>query len=347
MKKIAVIGHFAFGKEYLDGQTVKTKVLTQALRNRFGEDEILAVDTHGWSGNPIRFFLRVWQTAKQAENVVVLPAHNGLRVIIPLLHTAAKLHKKCRLHYVVIGGWLPRYLKNKNNLAKQLKAFAGIYVETNTMRKALQKVGFQNVAIMPNCKDLQILEPFQLSETEKPYKLCTFSRVMQEKGIEDAVAAVRAVNEARGETVYTLDIYGPVDSAQTQWFEDLQKTFPSYVRCVGAVPFAQSVEVLKDYFALLFPTRFYTEGIPGTVIDAYAAGVPVVTAKWESFADVIDNGQTGWGYEFGNGEALRQMLESIADKPEMVTALKQNCLKKAQDYTPEKAVEVLLQRMEG
>lgn len=345
MKKIAVIGHFAFGKEYLDGQTVKTKVLTQALRNCFGEDEILTVDTHGWSGNPIRFFGRVWQTAKQAENVVILPAHNGLRVIVPLLYTAVKLHKKCKLHYVVIGGWLPAYLKNKHNLVNQLKAFAGIYVETSTMKKALQEGGFQNIAVMPNCKNLQILEPSQLPKAEKPYKLCTFSRVMREKGIEDVIAAVRAINEAKGETVYTLDCYGPVDPAQIQWFEDLQKSFPSYVRYGGTVPYEQSVEVLKEYFALLFPTRFYTEGIPGTVIDAYAAGIPVISAKWESFSDVIDDGQTGWGYEFGNADALRQMLESIADKPEMVTGLKENCLKKAQDYTPQKAVEVLLQRI--
>ncbi len=345
MKKIAVIGHFAFGKEYLDGQTVKTKVLTQELRNRFGEDEVLAVDTHGWSGNPISFFRRVWQTIKQTENVVILPSHNGLLVIAPLLHMAVKLYKKCRLHYVVIGGWLPIYLKNKKNLTKQLKAFAGIYVETSTMKKALQERGFQNIVVMPNCKNLQILEFSQLPVNEKPYKLCTFSRVIREKGMEDAIAAVQAVNEAKGETIYTLDIYGPVDPAQTQWFEDLQKTFPSYVRYGGTVPYEQSVEILKDYFALLFPTRFYTEGIPGTVIDAYAAGIPIISAKWEHFSDVIDDGQTGWGYEFGNADALRQTLEGIADKPEMVIGLKENCLKKAQDYTPQKAMKVLLQRI--
>ena len=44
-----------------------------------------------------------------------------------------------------------------------------------------------------------------------------------------------------------------------------------------------SVKTLKNYFALVFPTRFYTEGIPGTIIDAYYAGVPVIASKWESF----------------------------------------------------------------
>ena len=70
MKKVTVIGHFAFGKEFLDGQTVKTKVLSQALCSYFGDDQVLKVDTHEWAKNPVRFFCRVWCAAKQAKNVV-------------------------------------------------------------------------------------------------------------------------------------------------------------------------------------------------------------------------------------------------------------------------------------
>lgn len=347
MKKVAVIGHFAFGKEFLDGQTVKTKVLSQTLCDRFGEDAILKVDTNGWRKRPFRFFCSVWKTVKKAENVVMLPAHNGLRIITPLLCLSAKCHKGCKLHYAVIGGWLPKLLQNKPALAKKLKTFTGIYVETSTMQKALQAQGFENVVVLPNCKDLPILQPEQMPTCEKPYKLCTFSRVMREKGMEDAIAAIRTINEAAGETVYTLDFYGPVDPAQTEWFDALQKTFPEYVRYGGKVPFDQSVQVLKDYFALLFPTRFYTEGIPGTIIDAYAAGVPVISAKWESFADVVDDGVTGVGYEFGNADALTQILSEVAKTPDKIINMKENCLQKARDYTPEAAMQILLQRMEG
>lgn len=347
MKKVAVIGHFAFGLEYLDGQTVKTKVLTQALCEYFGENEVLKVDTHGWSRNPVRFAWRVWQTAKHAENVAILPAHNGLRVIVPLLCAAVGIHKECKLHYAVIGGWLPDLLKTNLGLAKKLRLFTGIYVETNTMKQSLEQMGFSNVAIMPNCKNLCILMAEQLPINEKPYKLCTFSRVMKEKGIEDAVEAVRAVNETLGEMVYTLDIYGPVDPAQTEWFENLKKEFPDYIRYSSTVPSDRSVEILKSYFALLFPTRFYMEGVPGTVIDAYAAGIPVISARWESFADVVDDMCTGYGYEFGNNEKLRELLIRIASEPEMIAKLKENCLIKAQEYTPEKTIDVLLKKMKG
>jgi len=44
-----------------------------------------------------------------------------------------------------------------------------------------------------------------------PYKLCTFSRVLKEKGIEDAINAVIKVNTDCGREVCTLDIYGQID----------------------------------------------------------------------------------------------------------------------------------------
>jgi glycosyltransferase involved in cell wall biosynthesis len=106
---------------------------------------------------------------------------------------------------------------------------------------------------------------------------------MKKKGIEDAVDAVRFVNRRYGKTAFSLDIYGPVDPEENEWFENLKQNFPSEIRYCGCVDANKSVDVVKDYFALLFPTRFFTEGIPGTIIDAYAAGVPVISAKWESF----------------------------------------------------------------
>ena len=111
---------------------------------------------------------------------------------------------------------------------------------------------------------------------------------------------------------------------------------------INSVPFAQSVEVLKKYFALVFPTRFFTEGVPGTIVDAYASGIPVISAKWESFSDVVDEGVTGYGYEFGKVVELERVLIDIANNPEKVISLKANCIKKAKDYSLDRLESDLL-----
>ena len=195
MKKVSVIGHFGFGHRYLDGQTVKTKIVAEELCNGFGSENVTTFDTHGGLKMLPKMPFEIIKLLKQHENIVALPAQNGLRIIMPLLTLFNKFYKR-KLHYVVIGGWLASVTKGKKALTKTLKKFDGIYVETTIMKKSLEEQGFSNIYLMPNCKPLEILSKDQLVfPKDEPYKLCTFSRVMKEKGMEDAINAVKAVNE--------------------------------------------------------------------------------------------------------------------------------------------------------
>ena len=345
MKKAAIIGHFGFGYSYFDGQTVKTKILAAELQRRFGCDAVSLYDTHGGIRAMPKILTAVLSALKGHENVIILPAHNGLRIIAPWLAFWNRVFKR-NIHYSVVGGWLPSVLKRKKRLARSLRRFSGIYVETRTMKRALLEMGFSNVDVMPNCKELEILPCSELSvASDLPYRLCMFSRVMKEKGVEDAIAAIGCLNAREGREIYSLDIYGPVDSGQTDWFETLQKNFPQWVQYRGVVPFDESVETLRRYDALLFPTRFYTEGVPGTIIDAYAAGVPVVSSKWESFGDVVEDGVTGFGYDFGSVEDLTRCLDTIWKENVLTLEIKENCLARAADFLPASTVEVLVKNM--
>lgn len=344
MKKVCVIGHFGFGKNLLNGQTVKTKIVTNELNKVLGEENVMKIDTHGGLLALFKLPFQAFRAMRKCENIVILPAHNGLRILTPLLSFYKKFFKR-KIHYLVIGGWLVKYIQKKKRLEKKLKKFNGIYVETNTMKSNLEKLGFDNVIVLPNCKELIPLPEEELrSEYTEPYRLCTFSRVMEEKGIEDAVNVIREINNEYGRTVLSLDIYGQVDANQIEWFDELQKKFPDYIKYGGAVPFDKSVETLKDYFALLFPTKFYTEGIPGTIIDAYAAGVPVISAKWESYDDVIDDGVTGLGYEFDNLDELKRTLKETVLAPQRIIDLKSNCIRKANEFLPKEVVGKLVEK---
>ena len=345
MKKVCVIGHFGFGKNMANGQTIKTLTITNELVKQFGEAEVIKIDTHGGGKALLRSIIGLVNGFVRCENVIILPAQNGVKVFSPLCIFLNKvLHRK--IHYVVIGGWLPVYIKNKSLLRKCLKHFDGIYVETNTMKIALKEQSFDNVYILPNFKDLQIANETEMITSHfPPYFICTFSRVMQEKGIEDIVKAVEKVNTTLDRCVYHLDIFGQIDSEQVEWFTQLKFGFPDYIRYQGVVPYDESVDVLKKYFFLAFPTRFFTEGIPGTILDAYAAGVPVVSSRWESFADIIDDGSTGLGYTFNDNEELFDLLMKIALHPQIIDEKKKNCLKKACKYSPQNAMSVLIKKM--
>ena len=85
MKKITVIGHFGFGLNYLDGQTVKTKILAEELERRFGSDQVIKIDTHGGIKSLFKAPFQVLSSLSKSKNVIILPAHNGLRIYAPLL----------------------------------------------------------------------------------------------------------------------------------------------------------------------------------------------------------------------------------------------------------------------
>ena len=140
LKKLCVFGHFGFGLNLLNGQTVKTRIVTEALEDAFGVEQVVKCDTHGGIKALFKLPFQVCQALKEAENILIFPAHNGLRVIAPLLSFFNRFHHR-KLHYSVIGGWLPKFLEKRKGLTKRLKKFDGIYVETNTMRTALEKMG--------------------------------------------------------------------------------------------------------------------------------------------------------------------------------------------------------------
>lgn len=345
MVKIGICGHYGGNQNFLDGQTVKTKIITKELQKEFGSEQVKCLDTFGGSKRLFSIIKGLCSLLASCKNVIILPAHNSLRLFAPILATLNCFYHR-KLHYVVIGGWLPEFVKKRSWLKKALMKFDYIYVETNIMKDKLTQMGFNNIVILPNFKELDILQPEELIYAAgEPYKLCTFSRVMKEKGIEDAVDAVIAVNKHFGRVVYSLDIYGQVDVNQVKWFEDLKARFPEYIKYKGTVDFDKTTSVLKNYFMLLFPTRFYTEGIPGTIIDAYAAGVPVLASKWENYQDLVD-AQVGYGYDFNSKKGLEKMLLKIKVKNiEDVGVMKRSCIVKAKDYIPKNIINNLSNKL--
>lgn len=343
MKKVCVIGHFGFGKEMLNGQTIKTKIITAELEKQLGGEQIMKVDTHGGARALPRVMIQMAEGFRSCENIIILPAQNGVRVFVPLCVAFHKLYQR-KLHYVVIGGWLGNLLEANPGILRALDSFTGIYVETRTMKHDLEKRGLRNLYILPNFKDIHVLTEDELVyPTGEPYRLCTFSRVMKEKGIEDAVDAVKAVNEKYGRIVYTLDIYGQVDTEQIKWFEDLKESFPDYVRYKGLVPFYKTVERLKDYYALLFPTYYSGEGFAGTLLDAMSAGVPVIASDWKYNSEVVVQNETGILVTPKNVTALTWALESTLSGN--LNEMKRTCINEAQKYAPNAVVQVILERL--
>lgn len=345
MKKAVIIGHFGFGYNYSDGQTIKTQNVYNALTKIYGEEQIKRIDTHGGITSLVKAPFILLKAVFQTKNIIILPAHRGLRVYAPIMRVYKKLFNNIKVHYVVIGGWLPSLIEKKDFLRRTVKSIDYIYVETNTMKASLESLGIKSV-VMPNFKMIKPKSaPNDICIQIEPLPLCTFSRVMKQKGIEDAIDAVVAINEKEKKTCYSLNIYGPIDPTEKQWFKEVMANQPDYIKYMGEVSQDEILDTLSGYFALLFPTRFYTEGVPGTIIDAYASGLPVLVSKWQSYKDIVEEDVTGFAYEFGNTAEFESILNQILKNPSLINGLRENCRQYANRYSAEEAIKILDERL--
>lgn len=329
--KIGIVGRFGFGMNAFGGQSIKTRNLYEALCDKIGDDNIFCVDTRGWERHPFKLLCNIRKATSQCESVIILPAGRGVKVIPKL---TLLCNQDAKLFYSVIGGWLPKMTETNKRLRKTLKKYDGIWVEAFAMKKTMEEQGFSNISVVPNFKNITPLKPNELVyHITEPYKLCTFSRVLKEKGIEDAVNAVKAVNDRCGKTVFTLDIYGQVDKGYTDRFNVLVAEFPNYIRYMGKAPSDRSVDILKFYFMLLFPSYYYGEGFPGTLIDALSAGIPVIASDWAYNTEIIRDGYTGLITVPQNVDDLSKKLEYCYHHVADINHMKYNCIIEAQKYS--------------
>lgn len=325
------------------GQPVKSRELFWLLQKEYGPEAVKYIDTGKWKRHPLTTFLKVMFLSIRSDAIIMLPAHNGVKVFSRILCFVKKRFKK-HIFYDVIGGWLVELLKENPKLIVNLSRFDCVFVETSTMKSGLDKMNIP-CRVVPNFRRFEpLLESSLDLVIKKPLRLCIFSRITEMKGITDAIEVVRSINIGR--TFYTLDIYGPIDPLYEERFKQLRESFPAFIKYKGCVSPTNSVSVLKDYFALLFPTKFYTEGIPGTVVDAFFSGLPVISSKWLSFSDVINDGRTGIGFEFNNFNDLREKLIEIYKKPQIIINMKSTCINESKLYTAQHALSLLKEEFE-
>ena len=343
MNKVAILGHFAFGMDKANGQTIKTKIVGAELKKVLGDEEVDFFDTMGGWKFLLKMPFTIIRLLRNYRNIVFLPAYKAVYLIVPLLVLCNFFYRR-NLHYVVIGGRLPQLLRKHPVLRFSLRYVDHIYPETEMMSRELEKVKLKDVVVMPNCKHLDIVEENQLVHFQAPpYPLCTFSRVERSKGIEDAIIAVNACNKNLGGTFFMLHIYGLVQ--ETEWFDNLMQDQSEDVTYMGVIDYSKSTEILRQYFALLFPTYYAGEGFAGTIIDAIAAGLPVIASDWKANPEIIKEGETGMLFPARSTEALTDILLRLAERPQLIDALRRNCIQEAKKYQPEIVIQSLVRHL--
>lgn len=340
-KKIAILGHFGGEHDFLDGQTVKTKILYNELKKKTDWD-IQKIDTYWKRKNPVKLFLCTLSALIARKDVIVLLSINGMKMFFPILYFFAKMWN-VRIYHDVIGGNLDKYVEQYPRFKKYLKSFKVNWVETEILKNGLKKNGVTNCKVIPNFKNLNIISAEEIPDRfEPPFRFCTFSRVMKEKGIEIAIKAIEEINREKGYKFCTLDIYGAVDSAYEKRFKTIIEKTGKEISYCGLVSYDKSVDVLKNYYALLFPTYWKGEGFPGTIVDAFSAGLLVIASDWNSNKEIINNGKNGYIYPSQLCTSLKEGIIKLTQQHRDIDLMKKICIIEAEKYQPDEYIKKIV-----
>ncbi len=340
MKQIGIIGHFGGNKEFFDGQTIKTKNLKEILSDRRSES-IFCVDTYLNNDHKMELLGQTIKCLFLCDRIFILLSENGMKFYLPFLYYVNKLFRRRIFHYI-IGSELLTLVEQDPKLVKYLNALEVNWFEYASGTEFLQSRGVDNVVTLPNCKKLRAVAPDMVMPfTETPLRFCTFSRVMPEKGITKAIQTIVAINQKYGKTVATVDIYGVVEDSYQEAFSLLLKEHPESAAYRGIVDSKKSVEVLKNYYALLFPTSWPGEGFPGTVLDAFASGIPVIASDWNANKELITHKQTGLLYPREGMEDLESAVRWAMEHTAEMNTMRKLCREEFEKYTPEQIGTVI------
>jgi len=333
--KILVLGYFGYITNQIDGQTIKTRDVYSLLKDKCKE-EVDYFDTQSFRISKLNLLKMMWMVLR-ADSIFYLPAHNNLKYLFPIVYLISKLfHSK--LNYLVVGGWLYDFLKNMPLHRYMLKNINSIYTETDHLYINLRKYGFNNLSKLHNFRIIDFPIYQEKYKLKKEIRLVFMARVHPLKGTDLLFEIERRLINM-GINYVSIDIYGPIFKDYEEDF--LNKIQNSSVKYCGIVQPSNVYTILQDYDLMLFPTKYYTEGFPGTILDSYISLVPVVASNWLNAKEFIDHGETGYIVDFNNDELFINKVVDIINNPDCIYSLKDYIKVKREDYSHERAWKIL------
>lgn len=150
-------------------------------------------------------------------------------------------------------------------------------------------------------------------EPKGPVRVTMVSRMIAEKGVRELVVAARTL-KARGIDVRvtlagTPDAENPSAIAENElaaWAREGIVEYLGHVADVAALWRESHVAVLPSY---------YGEGVPLSLIEAAAAGRPLVAADGPGLRDIVRHGKTGLLVPPRDADALADAIATLARDP--------------------------------
>lgn len=242
----------------------------------------------------------------------------------------------------IFGTSFPGYISTLGDAHRRwvlglLRGVAFILPETGAFAEWFTReagVDAARILQVPNVIPDAIIHP--LSEREGMSGRCVFvGQIKREKGVFDIIEALGEGGSLR------CDFYGPiVDRDREAFLSVISKS--EYLSYEGVADPDRIGETIRGYDMLLLPTFHRGEGYPAVILEAFAAGVPVVTTRWRSIPEIVEDGVTGILVEIRSPTELREAVERLAGDGGLYTGIRREAYEFVRSFSEERIVGGML-----
>ena len=225
----------------------------------------------------------------------------------------------CTVQRLESNTWLKRQVYKKS---------AWCIGASNAVKDYFEKIGVKNISVIPNGIDLDKFQNLDRQKSREQlglkdeFAVITVARLEKVKGVEFLLRAVEIFLPRRQAGNFQILIIG--DGSERKNIENLVERLKlkDRVRLLGQLANEKVPAYLVAADCFVLPSL--KEGFGIAILEAMAAGLPVVASRVGGILDIVQEGYNGLLAEPGNSEALAKAIEIIYSDRSLAQNLAQN-----------------------
>lgn len=205
--------------------------------------------------------------------------------------------------------------KNPRNFKKKYHKAACFIVLSSEFKETLSNWGFKQPIYLTTTKvDDSLIKDWVIKPKNEEQRILFLARIVKEKGVFIALKAFEKVNLKFPEIIFSIVGDG-------EDLKDLRKIIDEEeiknVEITGALYNFDLINAFKNSSIYLFPS-YYGEGMPTSVLEAMAFGLPVITRPVGGLNDFFENEKMGYLIDSVNADDFAEKIIYLLDTPNKI-----------------------------
>ncbi len=200
-----------------------------------------------------------------------------------------------------------------------------IAVSNESARQLREITPKARISVIPNAIDTSAFNFRETQNNDDFVRLLFVGAIGKLKGEKDLINALAVLRDKNLKLKVSILGYGA--EGLKDFCEELKVT--KFIEFLGAVSMDERLEFFQTADIFVLPT--YAEAMPMSVIEAMAAGLPVISTKVGGIPELIEDGADGFLFNCGDISALAEKILLLAGNKNLRIEIGKKAREKARE----------------